>query len=684
MDSFNQKVERINTAKEAIKTSLTNKGLEPSNNIEDYAALIDSIEQGSGSGDVKLFTTIGEMNASTDNKEGDLATICGKNTYPVYESTLFNNIVVKESLTLSRSLGYLLQSAFRSTESSSGYSMSIMASSTSIRISGNVNSNNFTITYTSTDGLNYELTSNTYPGSLEQYFKFYDQYYIWDEIISEILFTEMNEYMGLYEYKDSEGYLPIKSQLSLSSSADIKPGVRAIGTSGEIIGTDDFYKNIELSNMVCKNTNTKKYEKGIFVESTQENLSGIISKEVTDIKDFKNLVVFKKGIPYYYEEFDDTNGTANITFVFSSYHVRICGDVTNLCAYMYIYDLNNKLVYEETVSVPKLDKAINGRLQRFCIGETKSDIIFGLYCQQTKRIWTFDKETQQITLVCTSDSETEINDCSDIACYNDDWFFVSGYYSSIGKGFRIFDKDGVSQYYNTSIEYFGSYFNKAIDDNYYYLSYKYGSSYKDYGINVIRKSDKAYIGKIDTSGSYSSKTSQLVVAKGFDGKVYLLKGTEIGDEKSNYNYSLYLMEGTTLTLIKENVFTATKVPTRNILYCIWDGTNCALLMNNGSIWDGEYTYNIENKADGMFIEYFKGEAPYCLGEIKDGMLIRYTFDLNKVFGDNDKISIIKSGISNEYLVLFNHFNIYAETITPEEYNTAVDTADIILGQEVTE
>ena len=50
MDSFNQKVDRINAAKEAIKVSLTNKGLNPTDNIEDYAALVDSIEQGSGSG----------------------------------------------------------------------------------------------------------------------------------------------------------------------------------------------------------------------------------------------------------------------------------------------------------------------------------------------------------------------------------------------------------------------------------------------------------------------------------------------------------------------------------------------------------------------------------------------------------------------------------------------------------
>lgn len=47
MDSFNLKLERIGSAKEAIKTSLVNKGMSPSDNIEDYAQIIDSIESGS-------------------------------------------------------------------------------------------------------------------------------------------------------------------------------------------------------------------------------------------------------------------------------------------------------------------------------------------------------------------------------------------------------------------------------------------------------------------------------------------------------------------------------------------------------------------------------------------------------------------------------------------------------------
>jgi hypothetical protein len=139
------------------------------------------------------------------------------------------------------------------------------------------------------------------------------------------------------------------------------------------------------------------------------------------------------------------------------------------------------------------------------------------------------------------------------------------------------------------------------------------------------------------------------------------------------------MNGTTMTLIKENVFMNVSAPSRDILYCIWDGTNCALLQDNGNMWNGDFVSNITNKAAGMFIEYFKGEGPYCLGELKDGMLIRYTFDLNKVFGDTNKVSIIKSGISDEFLVLFNDFQIYKETITPEEYNEINEMAEDVLG-----
>lgn len=342
---------------DAIRTKKDTTDLIPAENFDTEILSISSSDiEG-----VKLFSSIEEMNADVDAKVGDLATVCGKSIYPINKTSIFNNIVVRDSFKLSRPIGGMLQASFMCTDSiyQSLYSMSIMAYDTGIRINGKVNSVQFSIQYSSTDGLTFKLSSSNYPGSLDKYLKFFDRYYEWDDIISEIILTEMNDYKGLYEYKQDEGYLPIVSQISLKNSFDIKPGLIAIGADGEVVGTDDFYENIELSTLVSKNTDTKKYEKGIFVESTHDKLTGIVDKNVTTIEDFKNLVIFKKGLPYYYEEFDDTNGTPNVTYVFSNYHVRISGDVANLCAYMSIYDVNNNLVYEETVSIPKLDKSYN-------------------------------------------------------------------------------------------------------------------------------------------------------------------------------------------------------------------------------------------------------------------------------------------------------------------------------------
>ena len=63
MDSFNQKLNRIEVAKNNIKQSLINKGIEAGDNLEDYSTLIDNIESGSS---VKLFETQAEMQADTE------------------------------------------------------------------------------------------------------------------------------------------------------------------------------------------------------------------------------------------------------------------------------------------------------------------------------------------------------------------------------------------------------------------------------------------------------------------------------------------------------------------------------------------------------------------------------------------------------------------------------------------
>lgn len=103
MDSFNQKVDRINAAKEAIKVSLTNKGLNPTDNIEDYAALVDSIEQGSGSGStIKVYNSIEAMQADKANMhQNDICEIhenyeyiCPLSFLGEGDEVSFNNVII--------------------------------------------------------------------------------------------------------------------------------------------------------------------------------------------------------------------------------------------------------------------------------------------------------------------------------------------------------------------------------------------------------------------------------------------------------------------------------------------------------------------------------------------------------------------------------------------------------------
>lgn len=106
MDSFNQKVERINTAKEAIKTSLTNKGMNPSNNIEDYASLIDSIEQDSGSGSkIHVYDSIEAMQENIALfHENDICKIQEDIEYyvPINDLEQLNNVIIPHQFMIAK------------------------------------------------------------------------------------------------------------------------------------------------------------------------------------------------------------------------------------------------------------------------------------------------------------------------------------------------------------------------------------------------------------------------------------------------------------------------------------------------------------------------------------------------------------------------------------------------------
>ena len=159
MDSFNQKLERISSAKEAIKTSLTNKGMSPSDNIEDYAQIIDSIE--SGSGDVKLFETEEEMQADTTAKEGDLAVVYRSEVQNATVDSKFQVATFPETVVLDTAITGNVEVRYRAVDSSVMFDCMGSLDSSRFRMDCWSETGEVRIQYTSSDGITYTRTDTT-------------------------------------------------------------------------------------------------------------------------------------------------------------------------------------------------------------------------------------------------------------------------------------------------------------------------------------------------------------------------------------------------------------------------------------------------------------------------------------------------------------------------------------------
>ena len=206
MDSFNQKLERINTAKEAIKASLTNKGMIPSDNIEDYAQIIDSIE--SGSGDVKLFETEQAMQADTTAKEGDLAIVYRSEIQNMTADMEVSSITFPETVTLPTAFTDSTYCRLRAVDSSVMFDGNCQLDQSSFRFDGWSESGMIRAIYTSTDGITYTRTrlqgdSGDLTNPVEVPACKVERAEEWNDNLGYFMQVGGNYFEGLYEYYEN-------------------------------------------------------------------------------------------------------------------------------------------------------------------------------------------------------------------------------------------------------------------------------------------------------------------------------------------------------------------------------------------------------------------------------------------------------------------------------------------------
>ena len=207
MDTFNTKIERITTAKENIKQSLINKGTSPSDNLEDYAALIDEIQ--SGGGDVKLFKTIDEMNEDTTvTKEGELAVVYGNETAPATVDSIFDTVVFPKTVILPSAYTTDIDVQLRAQNGSAYMYVFLTQTAFSIEYS----SMDIQAQYTSTDGITYTrttLSGSVVSGDTATFTNpliVYEPDY-WDDNVGYFMQVSSSNFGGLYNSRQVEvGY----------------------------------------------------------------------------------------------------------------------------------------------------------------------------------------------------------------------------------------------------------------------------------------------------------------------------------------------------------------------------------------------------------------------------------------------------------------------------------------------
>ena len=167
-------------------------------------------EGSGGSGDVKLFETIEEMQEDPNPQEGDLAVVYRNQTQPITADSEFSSCTFPNTVVLSTAFSSEIYGRFRST-GDGWFDGNVELSSSSFRFDG-YGEGDVRVTYTSEDGITYTRTDG---GEELQEFGTtikWEEFEPWNDVIGNFMLAGGMHFEGMYEYKqfnDKYFQLPI-------------------------------------------------------------------------------------------------------------------------------------------------------------------------------------------------------------------------------------------------------------------------------------------------------------------------------------------------------------------------------------------------------------------------------------------------------------------------------------------
>lgn len=205
----------------------------------------------SGKGDVKLFETIEEMQADSTAQEGDLAIVYENKIQNMTANTQTQYITFPETVTLPEAFTGDAYCMLRTVDETVMFDGQVMLSQSMFDFEGYTNIGMIRVRYISSDGITYnrnefmgdsgDLTNPVDLGTIVSV-QYSEE---WNDAFG--YFMQANEaiFEGLYKYSGNE-YTLADNQLTLSSSNELLPGKIAYGKNGVVTGDESIWDDIPL------------------------------------------------------------------------------------------------------------------------------------------------------------------------------------------------------------------------------------------------------------------------------------------------------------------------------------------------------------------------------------------------------------------------------------------------------
>ena len=173
-----------------------------------------TLEPGSsGSGDVKLFDTVEEMQQDPNPQEGDLAIVYRSELEGITEDSEFSSCIFPNTVVLDEAVTGSINGGFGATDQGVVFAATVEVSSSRFIFSDYVESE-IIAQYTSQDGITYTRTDGGEElvefGTTIKWESFFGPF---NSIIGNFMKIGENYFGGLYEYKSNE-YVMTKNQLN--------------------------------------------------------------------------------------------------------------------------------------------------------------------------------------------------------------------------------------------------------------------------------------------------------------------------------------------------------------------------------------------------------------------------------------------------------------------------------------